>query len=139
VEEEIYLEVNGTEPDAQIDDSQPIELTFDLSEAQKNAQKHHKLLYLMPSHSPLKQNLKYHIQMGAGKGIFKISQHNGFATLHIAKDKLGEITLDRYHMVIRAISMLDSDVITLLSNDVPTIKADLAEPLQQLEVIIEVI
>ena len=53
--------------------------------------------------------------------------------------QLGEITLDRYHMVIRAISMLDSDVITLLSNDVPTIKADLAEPLQQLEVIIEVI
>lgn len=42
----------------------------------------------MPSHSPLKQNLKYHIQMGAGKGIFKISQHNGFATLHIAKDKV---------------------------------------------------
>ena len=35
--------------------------------------------------------------------------------------------------------MLDSEVITLLSNDVPTIKADLAEPLQQLEVIIEVI
>lgn len=53
--------------------------------------------------------------------------------------QLGEIALDRYHMVIRAISMLDSDVITLLSNDVPTIKADLAEPLQQLEVIIEVI
>ena len=53
--------------------------------------------------------------------------------------QLGEISLDRYHMVIRAISMLDSDVITLLSNDVPTIKADLAEPLQQLEVIIEVI
>ena len=53
--------------------------------------------------------------------------------------QLSEIALDRYHMVIRAISMLDSDVITLLSNDVPTIKADLAEPLQQLEVIIEVI
>ena len=26
MEEEIYLEVNGTEPDAQIDDSQPIEV-----------------------------------------------------------------------------------------------------------------
>ena len=52
---------------------------------------------------------------------------------------LSEITLDRYHMVVRAISMLDSDVIELLSNDVGTIKADLAEPLTQLEVVIEVI
>ena len=35
VEEEIYLEVNGTEPDAQIDDSQPIEVHC---QRQKNEQ-----------------------------------------------------------------------------------------------------
>ena len=41
--------------------------------------------------------------------------------------------------MIRAISMLDDDVIDLLSEDVPTIKKDLKEPLRQLEVVIEVI
>lgn len=38
MEEEVYLEVNGTEPDAQIDDSQPIEVHNVICQRQKNEQ-----------------------------------------------------------------------------------------------------
>lgn len=134
-----FIEVDGTSPDAEIDQALPVQLTLDRAESGSGKGRQHKLLYLLPSHQPLKQNVKYHIQIGAGKGDFKISQHNGVATLHIAKDKINDLTLDRYNLVIRAISMLDDDVIDLLSGDVPTIKKDLKEPLRQLEVVIEVI
>jgi len=62
-------------------------LFLDIEQAKLSPARIHHLLYLTPSHQPLLQNVKYHIR-GEGKDLFKINQHNGKATLHIAKKKV---------------------------------------------------
>lgn len=112
-----------------------------------------KLLDLVPSHSPLKQNVRYHVESGNGKGIFKIVSHQTHATLLVPKDKVSEIYSEvffpmkfkfnalqsgSYNLVIKGISTLDDDVIGILSENVDTIRRDLRNPLPGLEIFISV-
>lgn len=82
--------------------------------------------------------MRYHVQSGNGKGIFKIVQHQSYAALLISKDQYNSLHSGSYNLVIKGISTLDEAIIKLLSDNVDTIENDLRQPLAHLEVIIDV-
>lgn len=125
------IDVNGDDPNDQIDENLPIEIVINHSSIKQGQA----ILDLIPARSPLKDNIKYHISAGNAKQLFRIHQVHGHGKLHFDKRKHGAIDPNtEFFLEIRGISMLDLEVIDLLSDNIETIKKDLKEPLKQLHV-----
>ena len=93
--------------------------------------------------------MKYFIAEGNEDKIFRIYQVQGRAKLHFDKRKVPLFKVSRlswnfqhdeikksgmYFLKLKGISTLEPDVIDILSDKVETIKAELADPLHQLNI-----
>jgi len=125
------IELAGANPNDEIEEKLPIEITLDYETIAPGQV----ILNLEPARQPLKDNMKYFIAEGNEDKIFRIYQVQGRAKLHFDKRKHDEIKKSgMYFLKLKGISTLEPDVIDILSDKVETIKAELADPLHQLNI-----
>jgi len=125
------VDMEGASPDDKIEETLPIEISLNYQDIIPGQV----VLNLEPARQPLKDNMKYFIAEGNEDKIFRIYQVHGRAKLHLDKRKHNEIKRDgEYVLKLKGVSMLEPDVIDILSDNVETIKAELADPLHQLTI-----
>jgi len=130
------VDIDGNDPNDEIDENLPLEIILRHGEIERGQT----ILDLFPARSPLKDNIKYHITNGNSKGFFRIHQKEGHAKLHFDKRKHADLELGmEFFIQVKGISMLDEDVIDILTESVPTMKKDLKEPLKHLQVRVEIL